>query len=110
MGGYSAENRFIMIPESLKASRYGVAIESAFRNALHANGTGKAEMSVSSSVSDIVCYQTSVANGLCDLTEVMKWETVYNEGASKNTRHLNNGEFGGSYVEEPSRKSKNRKQ
>lgn len=99
MGGYSAENRFIMIPESLKASRYGVAIESAFRNALHANGTGKAEMSVSSSVSDIVCYQTSVANGLCDLTEVMKWETVYNEGASKNTRHLNNGEFGGSYVE-----------
>ena len=99
MGGYSAENRFIMIPKSLQASKYGTAIESAFRSALQATGAKETGVSVSPSVSDIVCYQTSVANGLCDLTEVQKWETVYNEGASRNTRHLNHGEFGSSYVE-----------
>ena len=99
VGGYSVKHRFILLPKDLLACKYGTEIWNAFRNAVKEIWADTPIILVSPSISDIVCYQTSVANALCDLTELQKWETVYNEGINKKTRHLNNGEFGSSYLE-----------
>ena len=98
-GGYCTVNKFVMIPKSLQVSKFGTAILAAFNSAVTAtDGAGVAGVAVSESVSEVVCYQTSVANALYDLQELSKWEEYYNKSSSV-SRHMNNGEFGGSYVE-----------
>lgn len=89
-------NRFLMIPASLQGSPFGAAIIAAFTNRW--NAIGGSNMALSPSVSDIVCYQTSVANAVCDLSDIKKWESAYNKSKSPSI-HLSNGEYGTSYVE-----------
>lgn len=89
-------NLFMMLPQSIQASPYGNAIISAFQNAWNHHGAGY--ISLSPSVSDIVCYQTSVANAMCDLSDLGKWERAYNHSQSPSI-HLSNGEYGSSYIE-----------
>lgn len=99
-GGSSIVNRFMLFPKSLKASPYGEVIEKALKQAW-SNGVGdgaEAKISASEAVNDIVCYQTSVANGLCDLIDLPKWEKRYNDSTSS-SKHLSNGEYGNSYIE-----------
>ena len=86
-------NRFMMLPKSIETSPYGSAIITAFKDAW-----GKEDIPLSPSVSDIVCYQTSVANGMCDLLDIGKWEKAYYDSNSPSI-HLSNGEYGTSYIE-----------
>lgn len=91
-------NWFMMLPQSIQASPYGNAIITAFQNAWIALGAGASNIVLSPSVSDIVCYQTSVANGMCDLLDIGKWEKAYYDSNSPSI-HLSNGEYGTSYIE-----------
>ena len=86
-------NRFMMLPKSIETSPYGSAIITAFKDAW-----GKEDIPLSPSVSDIVCYQTSVANGMCDLLDIGKWEKAYYDSNSVSI-HLSNGEYGSPYIE-----------
>lgn len=89
-------NRFLMLPNSLQASPFGQAIIQAFENVWE--NIGGTNIALSPSVSDIVCYQTSVANAVCDLSDIKKWEDAYDKISSPSV-HLSNGEYGSSYVE-----------
>lgn len=44
-------------------------------------------------MSDIICYQVSEANALCDLKDIGKWEDFYNSSYYTISRHLCNGEY-----------------
>lgn len=91
-------NRFMMLPQSIQASPYGNAIIEAFRTVWEHNGAENSSIALSPSVSDIVCYQTSVANGMCDLLDLNKWEKAYYASKSPSI-HLSNGEYGTTYIE-----------
>lgn len=91
-------NRFIMIPQSIQGSPYGQAILGAFEKVWAEGGAETSAVTLSPSVSDIVCYQTSVANGMCDLLDVGKWEKAYYNSNSPSI-HLSNGEYGSPYIE-----------
>ena len=72
-------NSFILLPQALDGSSFANPIKQAFRDELaRIGGNNSNEPAVSSAVSDIVCYQTSVANALCDLGDIGKWENYYN--------------------------------
>ncbi len=85
------KNQTIMLPQSLGAGTYGPMIKQAFENAISA-GSGNHSVVFSSVVDSIVCYQTSVANALSDLSDLTLWEDAY-DNAFMNTTHLNNGEY-----------------
>ncbi|MCI5900328.1 MAG: zinc ribbon domain-containing protein [Lachnospiraceae bacterium] len=99
-GSMNALNRFILIPKSLQASAFANSIISAFKSELQKiSGAGAAQLSVSEAVLDIVCYQTSVANAVCDLTDIGKWEQYYNRSKEHVSRHLCNGEYVSKFTE-----------
>lgn len=102
-GSFSVPNRFVLIPQSLATTAYGAAITSAFETELHNCGVNQDALNISPSVPEIVCYQTSVANALCDLKDIDVWEKDYieSEATNKHSRHLNNGEprYAGSFCE-----------
>lgn len=94
----SSVNRFMMLPQSIQASPYGNAIIDAFKKVWENSGAENSSIALSPSVSDIVCYQTSVANAMCDLQDLSKWEKAYYDSKSPSI-HLSNGEYGTAYVE-----------
>ena len=99
-GSWSAVNSFILLPKALQRSKFAKPIEQAFRNELRRIGGNNAnEPAFSSAVSDVVCYQTSVANALCDLADIEKWEGYYNRATDTISRHLCNGERITKYTE-----------
>ena len=78
---HSLTNRFVMIPDSIDSSPFKDVIKSAFKDALR-NGLSEREevqLITSPSVTEIVCYQTSVSNALNDLTNLAQWEAYYND-------------------------------
>ena len=81
-------NKVILIPRKLMNGHHGITIENAFRRHISAGET----MAVSSVVDAIVCYQTYIGIGLCDLKNLELWENGY-EMAANSTMHLNNGEY-----------------
>ena len=83
-------NRYILLPESLKGGPSGPLIQHAFDQLI----TGAHCGVYFSSVTDaIVCYQTSVANAISDLSDLERWEDAYDAvHANANTLHLHNGE------------------
>lgn len=88
-GSWSAVNSFILLPKALEGSKFAAPIKQAFANELAQISGNKANKpSISSAVSDIVCYQTSVANALCDLVDIGKWESYYNNANDTVSRHL----------------------
>ena len=99
-GAWKTVNSFILLPEALEMSRFANPIKQAFREELiRIGGNGANEPAVSSAVSDIVCYQTSVANALCDLMDIGAWESYYNQANDTVSRHLCNGEYITKYTE-----------
>ena len=99
-GSWSAVNSFILLPKALEGSKFAAPIKQAFANELAQISGNKANKpSISSAVSDIVCYQTSVANALCDLVDIGKWESYYNNANDTVSRHLCNGEYITKYTE-----------
>lgn len=94
-GSASAVNRFLLIPRSLETSAFAVPIKQAFASELHRlTGAGNKQLSVSGAVQDIVCYQASVANAVCDLMDIAKWESYYNRtNSDTRSRHLCNGDY-----------------
>ena len=94
-GSWNKVNSFILLPQALDGSSFANPIKQAFRDELaRIGGNNSNEPAVSSAVSDIVCYQTSVANALCDLVDIGKWENYYNSAQEPLcvSRHLCNGE------------------
>ncbi len=102
-GSLCKVNQFILIPKALTIASYGAAVIAAFQEELQDRGVSTDALSISPSVPEIVCYQTSVANALCDLQDIPVWEKAYNESNAqdKSCRHLINGEpqYAGSYCE-----------
>ena len=99
-GSASALNRILLIPKSLETSAFSEPIKNAFKSELEKiTGSGSKELSVSEAVQDIVCYQTSVANAVCDLIDIGKWEQYYNSSRGDVSRHLCNGEYESKFVE-----------
>ena len=86
-------NRYILLPESLKGGKCGPLIQKAFAKLVNGAAAGAEKGVYFSSVTDaIVCYQTSVANAISDLSDLDLWEDAY-DAAHTNTRHLHNGEY-----------------
>ncbi len=93
-------NVTVMLPSTLYIAPHGQQIFAAFRSKVQAIfGTGINNVLDSSAVDQIVCYQTSVANALCNLADIDMWEDAYNLDRS-DTIHLNDGEFENRYTEE----------
>ena len=97
---WSITNKFILLPQELEGSQFADPIKKAFADELKDIGDSSTNgLSISSAVSDIVCYQTSVANALCDLVDIGRWEECYNETNDIISRHLCNGEYITKYTE-----------
>ena len=102
-GSYCYINRFILIPKALTTAAFGAEVISAFKAEMAERGVSPESLAISPSVPEIVCYQTSVANGLCDLEDIAGWEKAYSESEADDKwgRHLINGEpqYAGTYCE-----------
>lgn len=101
-GSFSAVNTVMLVPQSLMTTAYGNVIEGAFHEELWRWGIDTAgALVVSPSITEIMCYQTSVANALCDLEDISIWEKSYLREHHKSVRHLINGEpgYAGSFCE-----------
>ena len=99
-GSWSVTNSFILLPQELEGSAFAAPIKKAFADELgRIGGNSTKGLSISSAVSDIVCYQASVANALCDLVDIGKWEECYNQTTDITSRHLCNGEYITKYTE-----------
>lgn len=81
-------NKVILLPNKILTGPHGTLIFKSFQKMIGDGDT----LAVSSVVDSVVCYQASVAQGLCDLKHLDLWENGY-EAALSNTTHLNNGEY-----------------
>lgn len=91
---WSAIAGFLFLPAELAYSKFTTPIQQAFRDEFARIG-GATYSCILADVSDIICYQVSEANALCDLKDIGKWEDSYNSNGSyyKISRHLCNGEY-----------------
>lgn len=83
-------NCFIFLPQALSTGKYSSALIKAFGDALPSQNK---QVLSSDTATKIICYQTSVANALYELTDIAKWEAAY-EGGFGRYVHLNQGEYG----------------
>lgn len=92
--------RFVLIPKALIVASYGTAVLFAFKEELRKRGVDAGVLLISS-VPEIVCYQGSVGDALCDLRDIGIWEKAYNEYSDREL-HLIDGEpqYAGSYCEQ----------
>lgn len=91
-------NRTIMLPKALEAGLTGAMIKDAFDRLLR-QGNGNVQLAYSSVVDAIVCYQTSVANAICDINDLDNWENHY-DTEKDHTTHRDNGEFPSLHITE----------
>ena len=93
-GSWSVIDGFLFLPAELEYSKFATPIQQAFRDEF-ARIVGTTYSCILADVSDIICYQVSEANALCDLKDIGKWEDSYNSNRSylKISRHLCNGEY-----------------
>ena len=93
-GSWRVIDGFLFLPAELTNSKFATPIQQAFRDEFARIG-GATYSCILADVSDIICYQVSEANALCDLKDIGKWEDSYNSNGSyyKISRHLCNGEY-----------------
>ena len=91
-GSWSVIDGFLFLPAELEYSKFATPIQQAFR-AEFAKIWGFTDSCIFANVSDVICYQTSKANALCDLQDIGKWEDFYNSSYYTISRHLCNGEY-----------------
>lgn len=91
-GSWSVIDGFLFLPAELEYSKFATPIEQAFRDEF-AKIWGFTDSCIFANVSDVICYQTSKANALCDLQDIGKWEDFYNSSYYTISRHLCNGEY-----------------
>lgn len=85
-------NGTIMLPSSLRSGESGTLISQAFQTELTRANSALSNLVFSDVVDSIVCYQTSVANALGDISDLTLWENAYENGRD-NATHLNNAEY-----------------
>ena len=83
---------FLFLPAELAYSKFTTPIQQAFRDEF-ARIRDVRYSCLLADVSDIICYQVSEANALCDLKDIGKWEDFYNSSYYTISRHLCNGEY-----------------
>lgn len=91
-GAWSVIDGFLFLPAELEYSKFATPIKQAFRDEF-AKIWGFTDSCIFANVSDVICYQTSKANALCDLQDIGKWEDFYNSSYYMISRHLCNGEY-----------------
>lgn len=91
-GAWSVIDGFLFLPAELEYSKFATPIKQAFRDEF-AKIWGFTDSCIFANVSDVICYQTSKANALCDLQDIGKWEDFYNSSYYTISRHLCNGEY-----------------
>ena len=89
---WSAIAGFLFLPAELTNSKFATPIQQAFRDEFSRIG-GATYSYILADVSDIICYQVSEANALCDLRDIGMWERCYNMQCNTVSRHLCNGEI-----------------
>ena len=89
---WSAIAGFLFLPAELAYSKFTTPIQQAFRDEF-ARIRDVRYSCLLADVSDIICYQVSEANALCDLKDIGKWEDFYNSSYYTISRHLCNGEY-----------------
>ena len=98
-------NTILMVPHDLIAGKNGGAIQQAFNlglsGAASAGGVKPQDQVVVSHalMNSIVCYQTCVAVPVSGLKDLHKWELEGYEHDSRDTTHLNCGEYETKYTE-----------
>lgn len=91
-GSWRVIDGFLFLPAELTNSKFATPIQQAFRDEFARIG-GATYSCILADVSDIICYQVSEANALCDLKDIGKWEDFYNSSYCTISRHLCNGEY-----------------
>ena len=91
-GSWSVIDGFLFLPAELTNSKFATPIQQAFRDEFSRIG-GATYSYILADVSDIICYQVSGANALCDLRDIGMWERCYNMQCNTVSRHLCNGEI-----------------
>ena len=91
-GSWRVIDGFLFLPAELTNSKFATPIQQAFRDEFARIG-GATYSCILADVSDIICYQVSEANALCDLKDIGKWEDSYNTSYYMTSRHLCNGEY-----------------
>ncbi|HCS83980.1 MAG TPA: hypothetical protein DIV51_04785 [Lachnospiraceae bacterium] len=91
-GAWSVIDGFLFLPAELEYSKFATPIKQAFRDEF-AKIWGFTDSCIFANVSDVICYQTSKANALCDLQDIGKWEDFYNSSYYTISRHSCNGEY-----------------
>ena len=91
-GAWSVIDGFLFLPAELTNSKFATSIQQAFKDEFARIG-GTTYSCIFADVSDIICYQVSEANALCDLKDIGKWEGFYNSSYDTIPRHLCDGEY-----------------